>query len=286
MITEEQQQEEKYPDENIDSSAIELPANDKEILDGKSDLKNMEVHHHPKVEKKNFKEYLLEGFMIFIAVTMGFFAESFREHLTDNAKEREFIISMKEDAATDTANIRQSIIFNKKRIDILDTLATYCFDYNNTAISDKVIYNNYLVVLSHPDFVSPTERTLLQLKNSGGMRLIKKKNAIDKIITYDNMAKKLADQLGTYERYQNESVSLGFEIFNFKGYHNSLRKGIATIGFEKLITHDKVKLIELGNRIVIFEGVVRFYVRRLEEMNKEALELMKILDNEYHLKDE
>jgi len=31
----------------------------------------MEVHHH-KVEKKNFKEYLLEGLMIFIAVTVGF----------------------------------------------------------------------------------------------------------------------------------------------------------------------------------------------------------------------
>ncbi len=25
----------------------------------------MEVHHHPKVERKNFKEYLLEGLMIF-----------------------------------------------------------------------------------------------------------------------------------------------------------------------------------------------------------------------------
>jgi hypothetical protein len=36
----------------------------------------MEVHHHPHVEKKSFKEYLLEGLMIFVAVTMGFFAET------------------------------------------------------------------------------------------------------------------------------------------------------------------------------------------------------------------
>ena len=33
----------------------------------------MEVPHHPDVEKKNFKEYLLEFIMIFLAVTMGFF---------------------------------------------------------------------------------------------------------------------------------------------------------------------------------------------------------------------
>jgi len=31
----------------------------------------MEVHHHPHVEKKNFKEYFLEFLMIFLAVTMG-----------------------------------------------------------------------------------------------------------------------------------------------------------------------------------------------------------------------
>ncbi len=41
----------------------------------------MEVHHHPTVEKKNFKEYFFEFLMIFLAVTMGFFAESFSEHL-------------------------------------------------------------------------------------------------------------------------------------------------------------------------------------------------------------
>jgi len=43
----------------------------------------MEVHHHPHVEKKSFKEYILEGIMIFIAVSMGFAAESLREHLVN-----------------------------------------------------------------------------------------------------------------------------------------------------------------------------------------------------------
>ncbi|HEY4875714.1 MAG TPA: hypothetical protein VIH86_09100 [Puia sp.] len=41
----------------------------------------MEVHHHPDVhhQRKRFKEYFLEFLMIFLAVTMGFFAESLRE---------------------------------------------------------------------------------------------------------------------------------------------------------------------------------------------------------------
>ena len=54
----------------------------------------MEVHHHPHVEKKGFKEYFLEFLMIFLAVTLGFFAESFREHLVNKEKENHYIQSL------------------------------------------------------------------------------------------------------------------------------------------------------------------------------------------------
>src|SRR4051812_47286529 len=57
----------------------------------------MEVHHHPKVENpahggtgKHFKEYFLEFLMIFLAVTLGFFAENIREHFTDARIEKEY----------------------------------------------------------------------------------------------------------------------------------------------------------------------------------------------------
>lgn len=43
----------------------------------------MEVHHHPNVERKSFKEYFFEFLMIFLAVTMGFVAENIREHFSD-----------------------------------------------------------------------------------------------------------------------------------------------------------------------------------------------------------
>ena len=40
--------------------------------------------------------------MIFLAVTLGFFAESIRENIADNSKEKEYISAMIEDAKTDT----------------------------------------------------------------------------------------------------------------------------------------------------------------------------------------
>lgn len=39
--------------------------------------------------------------MIFLAVTLGFFAESYRENLNDNAKEREYIRSLVADLKSD-----------------------------------------------------------------------------------------------------------------------------------------------------------------------------------------
>ncbi|HLX91918.1 MAG TPA: hypothetical protein VKR32_09560 [Puia sp.] len=51
----------------------------------------MEVHHHPHVERKAFREYLLEGLMIFIAVMMGFFAESIRESISSSEHAKQLI---------------------------------------------------------------------------------------------------------------------------------------------------------------------------------------------------
>jgi hypothetical protein len=50
----------------------------------------MEVHHHPHVEKKRFREYFLEFLMIFLAVTLDFFAENIREIIGSREKEKTF----------------------------------------------------------------------------------------------------------------------------------------------------------------------------------------------------
>jgi len=71
----------------------------------------MEVHHHPDLDqkKKNFKEYLLEFLMIFLAVTLGFFAESLREHIVDKARERQYIKSFYTDLQSDQRDLPELI---------------------------------------------------------------------------------------------------------------------------------------------------------------------------------
>ena len=54
----------------------------------------MQVHHHPHIENKNFKEYFLEYKMIFLAGTMGFFAESYREHIVEKNSIHDYMQEM------------------------------------------------------------------------------------------------------------------------------------------------------------------------------------------------
>jgi hypothetical protein len=75
----------------------------------------MEVHHHPHVEKKSFKEYLLEGLMIFLAVTMGFIAENIRENITENHKAQELAESLYQEVKADSTIMQQKIALRVKK---------------------------------------------------------------------------------------------------------------------------------------------------------------------------
>lgn len=67
----------------------------------------MEVHHHPQLDHgpKPIKEYLLEGFMIFIAVMMGFIAENIREGIDNNEQVGQLTAQLVQDMKTDTAKL-------------------------------------------------------------------------------------------------------------------------------------------------------------------------------------
>jgi hypothetical protein len=139
------------------------------ISNQKTETKNMEVHHHPQVEKKGLKEYLLEGLMIFVAVTLGFFAENIREYYNDRHHRIELSSSLINDLKIDTTAFAHYIQFSDVKLRQIDTL----FSILQQPI-DKI--NNYelqrLVVASalNFNFVS-SHGTIDQLKSTGLLRL-------------------------------------------------------------------------------------------------------------------
>src|SRR5450631_2771420 len=78
---------------------------------------DMEVHHHPDLHHKSkpWKEYLLEFLMIFLAVTLGFFAETIREHISENAKAGELAESLYKEAYSDSVDIQNRLMIRRRK---------------------------------------------------------------------------------------------------------------------------------------------------------------------------
>jgi hypothetical protein len=54
----------------------------------------------------------------------------------------------------------------------------------------------------------------------------------------------------------------------------------------RLLSTHKLELIEFGNRINVYEGVVAFYNKRLQEKEEHAITLIKTLKTQYHLEND
>ena len=188
----------------------------------------MEVHHHPKFEKKGFKEYFLEFLMIFLAVTLGFFAEGYREHVSDRAKEKDYMKSFLADLRTDSAFLEISI--NKLipyHITWLDS-AVHLFLMHDLRSNARVIYQAYFLGTAWTYNFHPTERTLSQLRNEG-FRLIKNKNAAGIISQLEDEYKFHSQEIAFVQTMQND-IDFSAALFADK---NVVDK-ISRITFQKI----------------------------------------------------
>jgi len=86
----------------------------------------MEVHHHPQLDHspKPIKEYLLEGFMIFIAVMMGFIAENIREYIDNNEQVKHLTAQLVQDLRADTVQLSRNCREEDSILRYNDTLIT------------------------------------------------------------------------------------------------------------------------------------------------------------------
>jgi hypothetical protein len=156
-------------------SKIEHPVseikNKSEIEHPKSEIKEMEVHHHPEVEKKGFKEYILEGLMIFLAVTMGFFAENLREHISDNNREKEFAKALYTELRDDSAFAATKLEYRLQKEKSMDYLYAYFKDSSLTVLPKRFYpaFTTSFYMINIYAF-EPKDGILSQLRNSGSLR--------------------------------------------------------------------------------------------------------------------
>jgi len=226
----------------------------------------MEVHHHPEVEKKGFKEYILEGLMIFIAVMMGFFAEGLREHLADREKETQYMRAMVADLRKDSTQINNEIAYTNHDIVDLDFLFR-CL--HSSKLTDSVQFKLYQLNMRAGPLVGFefSDAASVQLKNTGGLRLIQNQEVADAIIHYWATRDDVKEDISVFNQNVQNFWDDGLKIFDMyytkdlthpegKGSKSAIEPGA------RLMTMDKMQLIEYANRVGTLELALKWHYRK------------------------
>ncbi|MGC4036141.1 MAG: hypothetical protein QM764_09280 [Chitinophagaceae bacterium] len=168
------------------SDEIDL-STDKQPIQLNQEVQNMEVHHHPKVEGKKFKEYFLEFLMIFLAVTMGFFAENIREKISDSRHVDEYVHSMVSDLKADVAMYNSFDSLNLGYCKMIDTV--FLLMKNSQSNTGKIYYLARKLTMMGSFIPSVNAKTYLQMTSTGAFRLIKNRGVSDSIAQYYQLIK-------------------------------------------------------------------------------------------------
>ncbi len=132
----------------------------------------MEVHHHPEVhhKKKKFNEYFLEFIMIFLAVTLGFFAENLREKIADSHREKEFAQQLYAELKDDSIVAANILVKRFDKEKDMDFLRSYFKDSSLIDLPKKFYpaFTTSLYLINSYAF-EPKDGILSQLRNSGSI---------------------------------------------------------------------------------------------------------------------
>ena len=240
----------------------------------------MEVHHHSHKPKK-WKEYITEFLMLFLAVTLGFFAENQREHLIEGNREKQYMQSLYEDLRKDTTILKNLVRYDTIQNGKLDTTNQLLIENKWDANKIKLLYRLNLKTAGTIRY-NLSERTSAQLKNAGGMRLVENQELSNKISEYWVRSENLKEYNTFVEDLKFKAREKSYSIFDQKYYTDVSNLIVADNA--QLLTYDNFILTEYGNRLNhINNSMKNVLLPSIDRHYKRAVELLSILKKEYKL---
>jgi len=253
----------------------------------------MEVHHHSHTPRRKWTHYFWEFLMLFLAVFCGFLAEYQLEHMIEKDREKQFIKSLLIDLNKDRITLEEGV--DKGWIPVIynDSLSKALQEMPLQG-KEKRIYHLFLLYTNLIDFTYH-DRTISQLKNSGGFRLIRDQKVSDAILDYDTYMKQsvdLAESAWTSNLINND-IQINAQVFEIYRVQNLQDSALANLTAPekvaypddlKLLTYDENSIVKVLNSMAMVRGNDEAkYKRSIKalEMNKELDSLIK---KEYHIK--
>lgn len=244
----------------------------------------MEVHHHSPTEHKRWTHYLWEFLMLFLAVFCGFLAENIREASVEKHREKQFIESYIEDLKTDTAQIRQVLLFRKLKKEKMDSLMLL-LSSGQIKGHEKDLYFFGRIMIRTSRFLS-NDRTITQLKNSGSLRLIRNELAADSMMSYQKLVETIyvnQEDDRIERRAADPLLSKMYNPFVFD-------KMVSITGINRpdgdpaLRSYDPGLQQDLAFCLHQLNGSDFILQARLSQLREKAKNLISLLHKEYNLK--
>jgi len=239
----------------------------------------MEVHPHIHTPRKKWTHYFWEFFMLFLAVFFGFLAEVQVEHTIEHGRERNFMKTLIVDLRADVMALDSNEIKRTIREQQLDSLVKL-LDPKDLQKNVKEIYRLADASDGYETFIR-NDRTIVQLKYSGGMRLIRKDIVSEKIMDYDNYINSEIEsnnrtEAGRIDHYKE----IRFHLFD-AGCYSRYSEGDTT-GVLFFLPADRTDINSCTGAI--------FQVKRISATNREtgatvrakAIQLINLIKKEYH----
>ena len=244
----------------------------------------MEVHPHTHSARKKWTNYFWEFLMLFLAISLGFFVENQREHYVEHKREKAFIKSFIEDLKQDTATIIDNTVLRNSKISVMDSLIRLLNTPDPNQDGRSAYYYGRRVTRS--TLFQSNDRTIKQLKNAGGLRLIRNQTASNAIMEYDQSIDYI-----NYLQYNRETHELT-ELYPllakmFDG--NVLETMIHGMeirrpaGNPALRTTDKNLIAEMIYFLHQYKTSSVVIITRLQSLKIKATETLQYLQKEYHL---
>lgn len=250
----------------------------------------MEVHHHPHVERKRFKEYFLEFIMIFLAVTLGFFAENLRETIKNNKEINEDIRFVVEDLNSDVAHFNAILSADAYSYTAADSLLALL--HNNISNTSQIYFYARAVTANIGRFYT-NSKTFDQMKASGMLKLIHSKNLLDSLgfyyITFqylseqDNLVRLKMDAV----HKENYFLFDNYVFSQMKVVFDSINISRTTVeppsGNPALLSTDYKIMNRVALNYYYLAASEKFDCSLADRQKALALRLITLIKKEYHL---
>ena len=244
----------------------------------------MEVHHHPQLEHKPkpWKEYLLEGLMIFLAVFMGFIAETIREGISDREHVKQLVMQLVEDLKTDTLSLEQLNKSENLQIAKNDTLMHILKQPLTQA--NKVKMQDLILFCYDVNSFHPANGAITAIKNELHLKSLSDTKLMSYIANYESIEsfyqslyvtqyQNLRGYLQPFltQHFTTENLDVG--TFNRKLLNSDLRN---------LTQND---MTQLASDVAIIKIVNRYLYHYNRDVKKKAEKLMQYAKKQFQVEE-